>query len=44
MSAIILWFCGVWIAAFSGAALVIVGFDTWLNYRREARSTKGEAQ
>lgn len=44
MSAIIVWFFGVWVAAFTGAALVIVGFDTWLNHRRDVIRTKGESQ
>jgi len=35
MSTIVLWFFGAWVAAFSGAALAIIGFDCWLNYRRD---------
>lgn len=44
MNHLIIWLFGIWIAAFTGAALVIVGFDIWISVRREALRTKGEAK
>lgn len=45
MTNIVIWFFGIWTALFVGVALSLVGFDAWLNHRREAlRKLKGEVQ
>ncbi len=35
MSTLVMWFFGAWVAVFVGAALILVGFDAWLTYRRD---------
>ena len=45
MSAIVLWFFGAWVSAFCGVALGIIGFDCWLNHRRDVmKQSRGEVR
>lgn len=35
MSSIAYWIFGAWVSAFVGVTFAIIGFDVWLNHRRD---------
>ena len=44
MDTIVLWFFGAVVFPFCGLALGIVGFDCWLNHRRDVmKQSRGES-
>ncbi len=45
MDAIVLyWFFGVLVSAFTGTVLMIIGFDCWLNHKRDLmKQSRGES-